>query len=492
LQFNLYRYAAGKCNYQWVGDKYCDKACQTLDCGYDAGDCGTEKMTANMVSVEVQSNTTLIEVNATEPSLLLNLTALYPKGQITAASHSNEALVAAAAVSQKFAVLTVVFSANYDGNNASVVISLSGKGPDGANHDHEFTVVLVGEDDTWRVPEGEGEESAWPRGGGSKRDYGDGDGDGDGDGNGDGDGDGDPASYDPFRDGDENVKDGDGDGDEDGDEEEGGYDPDDGFGDGARVQQKNNILGNDDQGDQGGEDEGGDEGEEGEGEEEGDAEAEDARRLLEGAAGKLELHPGPGLGRLDDRRRHMTAISIADGREGSAGSEGSEGSTSTEADTSASTTTIGDILEHIVTRDADNRGGGGGGGDSSGDGSGDGGGGNGVGGARPRRRLLDVYGDSLKHVNALMDLEVGGCTSSRIQLTHSFASAWFQPLDLSNEKLLSKLCFFQCNLYRYIEFGVGSRRVPSHMPHLIDRHVVGLYKLNAVDPYSLKAPGFNP
>jgi hypothetical protein len=31
-------------------------------------------------------------------------------------------------------------------------------------------------------------------------------------------------------------------------------------------------------------------------------------------------------------------------------------------------------------------------------------------------------------------------------------AAWFQPLDLlvsTNEKLVSKLCFFKCNLCRY-------------------------------------------
>ena len=51
-----------------------------------------------------------IELNATEPSLLLNLTAIFPKGQVTAASHGNQALVAAAAVSQKLAMLTLVFT----------------------------------------------------------------------------------------------------------------------------------------------------------------------------------------------------------------------------------------------------------------------------------------------------------------------------------------------------------------------------------------------
>ena len=31
------------CLDSWLGDRYCDSACRTLDCGYDAGDCGVEK-----------------------------------------------------------------------------------------------------------------------------------------------------------------------------------------------------------------------------------------------------------------------------------------------------------------------------------------------------------------------------------------------------------------------------------------------------------------
>jgi len=77
----------------------------------------------------------------------------------------------------------------------------------------------------------------------------------------------------------------------------------------------------------------------------------------------------------------------------------------------AKSTTIGDLMERLVARE-----------DAL---EGEGGGGT-TGGAGGRRRLLDVYGDSLKHVNMLLDLQ----------------------------------------------FGVESRRVPSHMPHFIDRHVL--------------------
>ena len=46
-------------------------------------------MLANMVSALVTNETAGIELAATEPSLLLNLTAIFPKGQVTAASHGR-------------------------------------------------------------------------------------------------------------------------------------------------------------------------------------------------------------------------------------------------------------------------------------------------------------------------------------------------------------------------------------------------------------------
>ena len=53
----------------------------TLECGYDAGDCGVEKITQNMVQIRLDPTVVDIVVNASEPSLAVNLTGLYPKGE---------------------------------------------------------------------------------------------------------------------------------------------------------------------------------------------------------------------------------------------------------------------------------------------------------------------------------------------------------------------------------------------------------------------------
>ena len=55
-------------------------------------------------------------------------------------------------MSQKLAVLTLVFTEAGGNSGVNVTVSLSGKGPDGLSHDHEFTVSLIGPDEEWRVP----------------------------------------------------------------------------------------------------------------------------------------------------------------------------------------------------------------------------------------------------------------------------------------------------------------------------------------------------
>lgn len=36
------KYCDPRCRDHWVGDKFCDNACNVKECGFDAGDCGIE------------------------------------------------------------------------------------------------------------------------------------------------------------------------------------------------------------------------------------------------------------------------------------------------------------------------------------------------------------------------------------------------------------------------------------------------------------------
>jgi hypothetical protein len=53
-------------------------------------------------------------------------------------------------------------------------------------------------------------------------------------------------------------------------------------------------------------------------------------------------------------------------------------------------------------------------------------------------------------------------------VTHSLTGAWFQPLNLSSENLVSKFpYFFKCNLYRYAE-ELREMREPKRWPQVMN------------------------
>ena len=49
------RYCSAGCPDTWIGDRYCDRACNVPACGFDATDCGTVDMTATLFHVNLSS-----------------------------------------------------------------------------------------------------------------------------------------------------------------------------------------------------------------------------------------------------------------------------------------------------------------------------------------------------------------------------------------------------------------------------------------------------
>jgi hypothetical protein len=85
---------------------------------------------------------------------------------------------------------------------------------------------------------------------------------------------------------------------------------------------------------------------------------------------------------------------------------------------------------------------------------------------------------------ALADAEVGGCASSRIQLTHSLRKApgdpTLDPMKMNTwfqQKLLSHSAW-----YRYTEARLLRMSVAQHSSSNASNAAVGLYRLNQVDP----------
>lgn len=48
-------YCVPGCPDSWIGDKYCDRACRNVQCGMDAGDCGVDQIAENLFAVVLTS-----------------------------------------------------------------------------------------------------------------------------------------------------------------------------------------------------------------------------------------------------------------------------------------------------------------------------------------------------------------------------------------------------------------------------------------------------
>ncbi|PVD33947.1 hypothetical protein C0Q70_05209 [Pomacea canaliculata] len=103
------------CANNWIADKYCDQACNNLVCGYDAGDCGTQhfhEMHSQILKPETVEKQYYVFPKG-ETLGYFNLTDLLRSdGKLTAAQHKPSDTVRAAAVSNKFKVLTIILYPN--------------------------------------------------------------------------------------------------------------------------------------------------------------------------------------------------------------------------------------------------------------------------------------------------------------------------------------------------------------------------------------------
>ena len=95
------------CPDSWIGDKVCDHSCNSKDCGFDAGDCGTDKIKTDVAAYYPTYNTTVLDSPLDQPALYFNLTNLFT-GKITEASHDNPSVVRTAVITLKHNILTLI------------------------------------------------------------------------------------------------------------------------------------------------------------------------------------------------------------------------------------------------------------------------------------------------------------------------------------------------------------------------------------------------
>lgn len=56
-------YCVPGCPDSWIGDKYCDRACRNVQCGMDAGDCGVDQIAENLFAVVLTSDAVTLDTS---------------------------------------------------------------------------------------------------------------------------------------------------------------------------------------------------------------------------------------------------------------------------------------------------------------------------------------------------------------------------------------------------------------------------------------------
>lgn len=134
---NSFRYGTGflddsekalcnqNCVNAWLADRYCDQACNVYTCAFDAGDCGTANY-HHLFGVLLTEKQNHYIIPKGEILLYFNLSNFLNDNEtITEGSYENSPIVRVMAISLKYQVLTIVLYPNY--NESTLTISIKGE-----------------------------------------------------------------------------------------------------------------------------------------------------------------------------------------------------------------------------------------------------------------------------------------------------------------------------------------------------------------------------
>uniref|UniRef100_H2Z4G5 N-acetylglucosamine-1-phosphotransferase subunits alpha/beta n=1 Tax=Ciona savignyi TaxID=51511 RepID=H2Z4G5_CIOSA len=114
-------YCKPGCSNSWIADKFCDQACNTYECGFDAADCGLSNYQKAYKLPRLTNGTTYLIPDG-QHMAYFDLSKTFSK--VSLASYDKNDNIRTAAVSNKFKVLTIVFHVN--GNQSEVAFNISG------------------------------------------------------------------------------------------------------------------------------------------------------------------------------------------------------------------------------------------------------------------------------------------------------------------------------------------------------------------------------
>lgn len=99
------------CADTWVGDRYCDVACNVAPCGYDAGDCGIGQF-HELYRIDVEKSAHTVLLSHSVVAFYFNLSRVIAEGRVKHGEYSETPCVRSATVAQKFKVFTVTLRSN--------------------------------------------------------------------------------------------------------------------------------------------------------------------------------------------------------------------------------------------------------------------------------------------------------------------------------------------------------------------------------------------
>ena len=128
------------CANNWIADRYCDQSCNVRACGFDAADCGTSSF-SQLHGIDLHEDVKHYYAKGTDV-VYLNLSSLIgvESGSVLSGSFSQDSVVRSASVSRKFQVVTVVLYHNE--SERMLNFSLSVRDAVGRNFTYNFTITV--------------------------------------------------------------------------------------------------------------------------------------------------------------------------------------------------------------------------------------------------------------------------------------------------------------------------------------------------------------
>ncbi|KAL0962884.1 hypothetical protein UPYG_G00346720 [Umbra pygmaea] len=132
------------CANSWLADKFCDQACNVLSCGFDVGDCGQDQFN-QLYRVTLLKNQTLYTLPVGEIRPYFSFAGV--ANRVTEAQVSDSPAIRHTSVANKWKTIHLLL---HLGHNASLVhYNLTGQGDDGKEFPLSFSVAI----DTRQLPQ---------------------------------------------------------------------------------------------------------------------------------------------------------------------------------------------------------------------------------------------------------------------------------------------------------------------------------------------------